>query len=80
MSDLYLRAHTEVIAGGASHVERNRKRQRKQRKDKWPCEVLIIDTESRRDTNQDLTFGFYRVLELRGDSYHLIEEGAFFCG
>lgn len=79
MSDLYLRAHTEVIAGGASHVERHRKRQRNQRKDRWPREVLVLDTESRTDTNQDLTFGFYRVLELVDDCYQLIEEGAFFA-
>ena len=79
MSDLYLRAHTEVIAGGASDAERYRERRRKPRKDKWPRYAFVFDTESRIDTNQDLTFGFYRVLELAGDSYQLIEEGAFFA-
>ena len=79
MSDLYLRAHTEVIAGGASDAERYRARRRKPRKDKWPRYAFVFDTESRRDTNQDLTFGFYRVLELAGDCYRLIEEGAFFA-
>src|SRR4029077_9985077 len=38
-----------------------------------------FDTESRVDTNQDLTFGFYRVLEVAGDCHRLIEEGAFFA-
>jgi hypothetical protein len=32
-----------------------------------------------RFTNQDLTFGFYRILELAVDSYQLIEEGAFYA-
>lgn len=77
MSDLYLRAHTEKIAGGASNTDRYRGRRGKRRKDKWPRYAFVVDTESRTGTNQDLTFGFYRVLELAGDSYQLIEEGAF---
>jgi len=79
MSDLYLRAHTEVIAGGTSKFKRHRGRSRKERKHKWPRYAFVFDTESRRNTNQDLTFGFYRVFKLAVDSYRLIEEGAFYA-
>ena len=38
-----------------------------------------MDCESRTDTRQELTFGFFRTLKLSGGgTYELIEEGAFF--
>ena len=34
----------------------------------WPEYAVVFDCETRIDTSQDLTFGFYRVLRLHGDT------------
>jgi hypothetical protein len=39
---------------------------------------VVLDSECRVDAKQELTFGFYRVLELTGTAYEPVEEGAFF--
>jgi hypothetical protein len=42
----------------------------------WPEYVLVFDTETTLDPQQQsLLFGFYRVCQLQGNSYHCIEEG-----
>jgi len=51
---------------------------RRTRGTKWPRYALVFDCESRIDTGQELTFGFYRILKLNGNTYDLVEEGAFF--
>jgi hypothetical protein len=40
--------------------------------------AVVFGCESRTGITQELTFGFYRVLKLNGDSYVLEEEGGFF--
>ena len=45
---------------------------------KWPDYAIVFGCESRTGITQELTFGFYRVLKLNGDSYVLEEEGGFF--
>jgi hypothetical protein len=74
--DIYLRAHTVVLD------EPKRPMRGKNRPPgnlvKWPELALVFHCESRTDVSQGLTFGFYRVLRLKGDSYVLEEEGTFF--
>src|ERR1039457_4781856 len=75
--DLYLRAHTVVL-------DQAKKRSRRQtttelsKFPKWPDYAVVFGCESRTGITQELTFGFYRILKLDGDSYVLEEEGGFF--
>jgi hypothetical protein len=71
--DIFLRAHPVVI-----NKPKGEHRPRTSKPPKWAKYVLAFDCECRTDTNQELTFGFYRVLELEGDVYVLVEEGAFY--
>lgn len=73
--DIYFRAHTVVIGKPKSTTKGTVRRTKGK---KWPKYVLVFDSESRTDTGQALTFGFYRILKLRGSIYELVEEGALF--
>ena len=70
--DIFLRAHTVASS------QRKRKN-RKRKTPKWPEQVLVFDTETTTDTEQDLLFGVYRICELRGDEYQCSEEGLFYA-
>jgi hypothetical protein len=70
--DIFLRAHTVA----ASQKERKNK---KRKTSKWPEQVLVFDTETTTDTEQDLLFGVYRLCELKGDEYLCSEEGLFYA-
>src|SRR5258708_37179444 len=70
--DIFLRAHTV----SASQSERKHK---KRKLSTWPEQVLVFDTETTTDTEQDLLFGVYRLCELRGDEYMCSEEGLFYA-
>ncbi len=81
--DIFLRAHTVVLrepqTGGEPTPQKKRPVFRgKKKRGKWPNDILVFDCESRIDTGQQLTFGFYRILKLVGDRYELADEGAFF--
>src|SRR5215469_3825702 len=78
--DIFLRAHTIVV----DPQKRMRRRWRTRGNDgrirkRWPKWAIVFDCESRTDSKQALTFGFYRVLRLMGDVYVLEEEGAFYA-
>ena len=45
---------------------------------KWPRYVLVFDTETRISADQSLTFGVFRLCELKDDKYELIREGLFY--
>ena len=45
---------------------------------KWPRYVLVFDTETRISADQSLTFGVFRLCELKNDKYTLIREGLFY--
>jgi hypothetical protein len=70
--EIYLRAHVVNSTGkrkknwNADHVPI------------WPQRILIFDTETTVDAQQDLTFGAYRLCELHGEKYICSEEGLFF--
>src|SRR5229473_8211888 len=68
--DIFLRAHTIT----ASQSERKNK---KRKLSTWPEQVLVFDTETTTDTEQDLLFGVYRLCERSGDEYRCSEEGLF---
>jgi hypothetical protein len=70
--DVFLRAHTVA----ASQKERKNK---KRKTIKWPEQVLVFDTETTTDTEQDLLFGVFRLCELKGDEYLCSEEGLFYA-
>src|SRR5215469_3612927 len=74
--DIFLRAHTVVV--GANKGKRRRLRGLSRNSKKWAEYAVVFDCETRIDTGQELTFGFYRVLKLQGDTYLLEDEGAFF--
>ena len=81
--DIFLRAHTVVLPKTQTDEQEPPQKKRpafhgKKKSGKWPTDILVFDCESRTDTGQQLTFGFYCVLRLIGDQYKLTEEGAFF--
>src|SRR6266481_5076651 len=76
-ADLYLRAHTVVLDESKTDSPRDTT-SATSKLPKWPDYAVVFCCESRTDITQDLTFGFYRILKLNGDTYVLLEEGAFF--
>ena len=76
--DIFLRAHTVVVDPKKSKKGKRRGRGLGRGLKKWPEYAVVFDCETRVDTRQDLTFGFYRLLRLKGAGYVLEEEGAFF--
>jgi hypothetical protein len=42
---------------------------------KWPRYVLVFDTETRITADQSLTFGVFRLCELKNDTYKLVSSG-----
>ncbi len=77
--DIFLRAHTVVVEPRPAPRKQPRaRRDHKSRTKRWPKYALVFDCETRIDNEQKLTFGFYRVLQLKNDDYVLDEEGAFF--
>jgi hypothetical protein len=78
--DIFLRAHTVVVDSKKSKKGKRKRRGSRPRSNlkKWPEYAVVFDCETRIDTGQALTFGFYRVLKLQGPTYLLEEEGAFF--
>src|SRR5438270_4318486 len=75
--DLYLRAHT-VVLDQAKRRSRSKTTTAPLKLPKWPDHAVVFGCESRTGITQELTFGFYRILKLDGDSYVLEEEGGFF--
>jgi hypothetical protein len=78
--DIFLRAHTVVVSPKKTKKAKRKRRGRRPRRNlkKWPEYAVVFDCETRIDTGQGLTFGFYRILKLQGATYLLEEEGAFF--
>ena len=79
--DLFLRA----IATPIENKKKRKKRKQGKANDSdglddphWP-EVLAIDTESRTNIGQTLTFGVWRRCRLVGEKYEVIEEGIFYA-
>jgi hypothetical protein len=73
--DIFLRAH--VVPVNPKH-----KRSRPSTLDtdsKWPPHALIFDTETRTTADQSLTFGVYRLCELKDGEYSLAQEGIFYA-
>jgi len=46
---------------------------------KWPQYALIFDTETRITPDQSLTFGVFRLCELKKQKYNVTREGLFFA-
>ena len=70
--DIFLRAHT--VTGSQSE-----RKHKKRKLSTWPEQVLVFDTETTTDTEQDLLFGVYRLCERNGNEYLCSEEGLFYA-
>jgi hypothetical protein len=71
-SEIYLRAYIRPLDAEDAQAS-----VRQGNVEKWPTYVLVFDCESRITADQTLTFGFWRVCELRDDKYVCTEEGIF---
>src|SRR6266567_333039 len=71
--DIFLRAHPVILDKPKDEFKPHSKKP-----PKWAKWALALDCECRINSTQELTFGFYRLLELKNNVYELIEEGAFF--
>ncbi len=78
--DIFLRAHTVVVDSKKGKKGKRKRRGGRPRRNlkNWPNYAIVFDCETRVDTRQGLTFGFYRLLRLQNSNYRLEEEGAFF--
>jgi hypothetical protein len=69
--DLFLRAHTigprETSIKSTKNIDDS----------KWPARILVLDTETTIDTEQQLMFGVYRLCNLIEEKYLCCEEGIF---
>jgi hypothetical protein len=73
--DVYVRAYAVK-----TEFEQERKRTtRKSDEPKWPKHALILDTETRITADQSLTFGVFRLCQLKGDKYTVSREGIFYA-
>ena len=70
IQDIFLRAHTVTTS-------KSERKHKKRKPSTWPEQVLVFDTETTTDTEQDLLFGVYRLCERNGDEYLCLEEGLF---
>src|SRR5262245_3600213 len=71
--DIFVRAH-------AVPVDQERKRKSSQWDEpKWLEYALVVDTETRITADQSLTFGVFRLCQLRNSKYVLIKEGIFYA-
>src|SRR5579862_3391178 len=69
--EIYLRAHTVASRGKPT------KSANPDSMPIWPDRILIFDTETTIDAQQDLTFGAYRLCELNSGEYICSEEALF---
>jgi hypothetical protein len=46
---------------------------------KWPQHALIFDTETRITADQSLTFGVFRICELKEEKYRVLREGLLYA-
>jgi hypothetical protein len=73
--DVFVRAYAV-----AANQERNPKRKASKATDpKWQQYALILDTETRITPDQSLTFGVFRICELKDEKYVVTREGIFYA-
>jgi hypothetical protein len=73
--DIFVRAY--AVAADAEKKSKSKKS--KPDDPRWPKYALILDTETRVTPDQSLTFGVFRLCELRNDKYIVIREGLFYA-
>src|SRR5579872_5726668 len=77
--DIFLRAYA-VAADEKAKKKKKRKVGSSVGTDaNWPDHALVFDTETRITADQSLTFGVYRLCELREGKYVVTKEGVFFA-
>ena len=74
LHDIFVRAY----AVAASQEDKARKSTVRDVQ-KWPRYGLVFDTETRITADQSLTFGVFRLCELKDDTYELTREGLFYA-
>jgi len=73
LHDIFVRAYA-VVANKESQPRKSSNTDVQ----KWPRYALVFDTETRITADQSLTFGVFRLCELKNDKYKLIREGLFY--
>ena len=73
--DIFVRAY----AVATKEKKERKKASRKVEDPKWPEHALVFDTETRITADQSLTFGVYRLCELVGDRYVVMQEGILYA-
>src|ERR1035437_7565538 len=76
--DIFVRAYT--VAAEREKDKNGKKPKGRNDGPKWPESVLVIDTETTLDTQQQMTFAVYRRCQLIAGEYRCSEEGVFFPG
>lgn len=75
INDIFLRAYAI-----SAEQKKPRKNVASTKNDpKWPEHALVVDTETRITADQSLTFGVYRLCDLRNDKYVITQEGIFYA-
>src|ERR1700739_3977260 len=73
--DIFVRSY--AVSGDQEH--KTKRNARKSSDPKWAHYALIIDTETRITPDQSLTFGVFRLCELKHDKYVVVREGLFYA-
>jgi hypothetical protein len=73
--DIFVRAY----AVPADREQKTKRKGSKRDDPKWPQYALVLDTETRTTPDQTLTFGVFRLCELKNDKYVVTREGIFYA-
>jgi hypothetical protein len=74
--DVFVRAY----AVAANQEENSKRKSGKASSDpKWPQYALVLDTETRITPDQSLTFGVFRICELKAEKYVVTRQGIFYA-
>src|ERR1700751_5227519 len=74
--DVFVRAY----AVAANQEENSKRKSGTASSDpKWPQYALVLDTETRITPDQSLTFGVFRMCELKAEKYVVTREGIFYA-
>ncbi len=76
--DVFVRAYATDKEQEEKKVSKKRNTRTNNRL-KWPVYALVFDTETRTTADQSLTFGVFRLCELRNGKYEVVREGLFYA-
>jgi hypothetical protein len=79
--DVFVRAYAtpEEQSKKADERKKGKSKSKSKSSRKWPERALIFDTETRITADQSLTFGVFRICELKEEKYKVVREGLFYA-